>query len=58
MMVYPPWSQKDVKEVRALTDWAPADGCQASEDDQAPVRRVGRPKKHTAACLHRQADFK
>ena len=58
MMVYPPWSQKDVKEVRELIDWTPTDGCQACEDDQAPVRRIGRPKKHTAACLQRQADMK
>jgi hypothetical protein len=28
------------------------------EDDQVPTRRVVRPKRHTAACLRRQADLK
>ena len=57
-MVFPAWSQNDVKESRQLTAWTPTDGCQACEDEKAPVRRVGRPKKHTPACVQRQADIK
>ena len=57
-MVFPPWSTSDLKESRAEALWTPTAGCQACEDDQAPVRRVGRPRRHTPACLQRQAELK
>ena len=57
-MVFPPWSPNDLKDVRAEALWTPTAGCQACEDDQATVRRVGRPKKHTPACMQRQSDLK
>ncbi|CAK0858494.1 unnamed protein product [Prorocentrum cordatum] len=58
-MVFPIWSQNDLKEVRdTLAGWTPTQGCQACEDEQAPVRRVGRPRAHTTARLQRQAEFK
>ncbi len=57
-VVYPPWSPLDLKDVCEEAQWTATARCQACEGDQAPVKRVGRPRQHIPACLQRQSDFK
>ena len=61
-MVWTPWHINEKSEVGDLPTapeagpWTPTEGCKACEEEAEPVRRRGRPRNHTRACLQRRAE--
>ena len=57
-MVWSPWmpNEKDEAVPPDGEGWTPTEGCKACEEDAEPVRRRGRPRGHTPACLQRRAE--
>ena len=58
-MVWTPWHCKESADsAPALAAWTPTEGCVACEEEAMAVRRRGRPRNHTAACLQRRAEMR
>ena len=51
--IWLPWASDDSPEARAAPSWTPTEGCRACEEELQPIRRRGRPAKHTPACRQR-----
>lgn len=56
-MAWLPWSTSQAHAPEDVP-WTPTEGSQACEEESQPSRRVGRPRKRTAACRQRMAEAK
>ena len=56
-MVWTPWMTSEAATPIG-EDFEPTEGCKACEEERHPIRRRGRPKNHTPACLQRRAELR